>query len=765
MSLWLALKIRLAPTCAHTISSLGYLPGTQSHVTMAPATTAATNGAPAAAVAGHQRRSTKTHIVPVLPLPLDRKHREQRQQREMRAAQAAVAHSQANAAQANARPRDTPSTDTNGHPETNNKKPDNSPRRGVLTVVDTNINETEPAIREHHPTGRQVPLSAAMPRQPLSANHYTNTLGAAPPPPPPPSATFTSFVPPRHMPDTHSRGKENIPPSSNGIMMTPQPHFHPPPHQLHHHHPSETSIMFGGFQDSNNTSPGPLSSGMYPPPGIPINEHTRAANGHPYGWQQPELFNDGGHVYPPAIVPNVAPSPSHSFHGSQTSNAADGGLGREDAGHAHMSAASMMNNGIANRHHLANINGALPVMPPTSTHPTPPRFISQIHQHEIQKYFEFNFNNPEAADCQLTIRFSNGPEHKPWRVPVQLFGHRFILSISPALRVHLRQTSADRDVSVIFNDPYLRTDVMWDCLASLYGRPLSDLPEGDFARASGLLAAGCALQLSSIVQKGVEDTIQCIQHWETLERAVELVFHNTAEFADNSSYSQPSHEIRYRHGPASHALMEYIVEWIIRHIPVVYIFDGSFCPPSYSRLPNMEAPLGRGAAPEQPASPTVQAPAKEKNPMLKLMKFGDLPLASAQANPEGNGHSPVSSAPSGSPEQANTIISCILVNLPFAVLRDIMEFTVAGNATSLMTTSLRHKVFSQIIEERENRRLEVLAAIQAGKWGDASIKSRLGSDGQDSGSQRWDVLGWKETYVFKDGVSKICRNWQPVLFH
>ncbi|KAI6352026.1 hypothetical protein MCOR25_009605 [Pyricularia grisea] len=733
---------------------------------MAPTTTAATNGVSAGAVVGHQRRPTKTHIVPVLPLPLDRKHREQRQQREMRAAQAtapstptATAHNHASAL-----PRDAPVADSNARLQANGKA-DHS-RREVPSAAGQKKIETGSTARENHSAVRQVPpatAAPAMPRQPLAANHFTNTMGA---PPPPHSATFPGFVPPPHMIDINSRGKENIPPTSNGIMMPPQqPPFRPPPHQLHHPHPSEGSIMFGGFQDSNNTSPGPASAGMYPPPGIHFNEHPHAPNGHPHAWQ-PEHANDGGPVYPPTAAPNVIPSPSHSFHGSMSSNTAESGPNREENGHTHRPPPVMMNNGMANGHHMENHNAILPVMPPNSTHPTPPRFISQIHQHEIQKYFEFNFNNPASADCQIVIRFSPESDNNPWRVPVQLFGHRFILSISPALRAHLRETGNDRDVAILLNDPYLRTDVMWDCLASLYGRPLSDIPEGDFARAAAFLATGCALQLSSIIRKGVEDIMHSIQHWGTLERAIELVFYGTTDYVNDASYSQPSHEIRYRHGPASHALMEFIVEWIIRHIPVNYSVDSTFHSPSYSRLPNIAVPPRQEVSPEEVLAPTVQAPTKEKNPMLKMMKFGDLPLASSQSNREENGHSPASSVPSSSPANTNTIISRILVNLPFAIIKDIVEFKDAGNFDGLMATPLRHQIFSQIIKERESRRLEVLEAIKAGKWTEASsIKARLASDGEDAGSQRWDVLGWKETYVFKDGASNIFRQWEPVRFN
>ncbi|TLS21373.1 uncharacterized protein PpBr36_10200 [Pyricularia pennisetigena] len=763
---------------------------------MAPTTTAATNGVPTGAVVGHQRRPTKTHVVPVLPLPLDRKHREQRQQREMRAAQAAAPSTPTATAHnhASALPRDAPAADSNARLQANGKT-DCSPRRELPTATGQKNKDSGSTACENHSAVRQgmqttitprtsplpvcrnfvsdqalspasVPPAAnapPMPRQPLAANHFTNTMGA--PPPPPHSATFPGFVPPPQMVDIHSRGKENIPPTSSGIMMPPQQlPFRPPPHQLHHPHPSEGSIMFGGFQDSNNTSPGPASAGMYPPPGIHFNEHPQAPNGHPHAWQ-PEHANDGGPVYPPAFAPNVIPSPSHSFQGSMSSQTAESGPNREENGHSHMPPPVMMNNGMANGHHMENHHAVLPVMPPNSTHPTPPRFISQIHQHEIQKYFEFNFNNPASADCQIVIRFSPDSDNNPWRVPVQLFGHRFILSISPALRAHLRQTGNDRDVAILFNDPYLRTDVMWDCLASLYGRPLSDIPEGDFARAAAFLATGCVLQLSSIIRKGVEDVMHSIQNWETLERAIELVFHGTTDFINDVSYLQPSHEIRYRHGPASHALMEFIVEWIIRHIPVNYSLDNTFQLPSYSRLPNVSMPTRQDMSPEETLAPTVQAPTKEKNPMLKMMKFGDLPLASSQPNREENGHSPASSVPSSSPIKVNAIISRILINLPFAMLKDIVAFKDAGNFDGLMTTPLRHQIFSQIIKERESRRLEVLEAIKAGKWTDASIKTRLASDGEDAGSQRWDVLGWKETYIFKDGASDIFRQWEPVRLH
>jgi hypothetical protein len=119
-----------------------------------------------------------------------------------------------------------------------------------------------------------------------------------------------------------------------------------------------------------------------------------------------------------------------------------------------------------------------------------------------------------------------------------------------------------------------------------------------------------------------------------------------------------------------------------------------------------------------------------------MIKFGDHPTEES-----------VRSTPANS---ATITLSKVLLNLPFHLLKYVLESSRLGNVQGWATTVLRQEVMHTVIQEREKRRLKVHAATYV-------------SDAErNANAKEWDTVGWQESVQALGGneaAPTLTRTW------
>ncbi|KAL8367096.1 hypothetical protein RB599_010904 [Gaeumannomyces hyphopodioides] len=586
----------------------------------------------------------------------------------------------------------------------------------------------------------------------------------------------------------------------------------------------------------NNAYPPPQASAVthicQPLPQDPNVMPTQLCQGMPY---YPAVQGPQGQGFV------IAPSTPQSFHGSQGSNPPDVPAGFEENGYHHRSQPPMAANGnlpqqpmTANGHlpqQPMTANGHLPQQPmmandhlpqqpmAANNHlPQPPMTangagvraevhtgfppapmsarqpgfinsrsleISQMHQRDAYEYLELNFNNRETADVQVAITFRGGSEGCPWRNIVLLYGHRLILGFSPSLRAHLQGSpNLGGTLEMASDDPYLRTDVLWNCLASLYGRPLPELPESDVFMAAAYIAAGHFLQLGAISMKGADDIVRLIDSWAQLEMACAVALGGAVHRSPGPlPPSQSTSDIILRYGHASERVLAAIAGFIIDHFPHNYVVDPKYPLPRYTRIPGYPDAYRRDKELMAAASvdgatgaPIRNESLRYSNPLLSQIKFGDVPLpddspvdAPQAQRPKPKKAATLADRLAACESNANRLLTSVLANMPFCVLKDILESNGLGKGpgqpiTAWPTVQTRYKIMSQIVAERESRRIDAAKAVMAGTAADPSVRDRLAGarPPQNGPVDGWEIIGWKEEIAGPDEAPQLVRTWVPL---
>lgn len=793
---------------------------------MAPSTT----GSPGPAPAGNgmnnqqlgQRRPVKgaptqkkPHVVPVLPLPLTKP-------RPRNAQTTTIPSSSPTAGDHNAK------SPTSAAPVRSTSPPSavevGLPNIDALVITPNNTNgANSPAPKSHavpngsgleqnkqqatadatvgvepDPNPRTTTITNTTTREPLAAYRSTNAI-------PPPSllspTALNGFAPP-HPP----RGKENIPPTANGFAMAQQPPaFGAPRNPMHHPQLSlSDSSMMGAHTDSNNnnnnTSPVPPETGRYrrpahlnlPPfPTYPPPTGSMVGHVSPFVPGIPHYPAHGDYHVLPANAHGmaVAPSTPHSFHGSQASNPPDGATGFEENGYHHRPQPPMTANGA--RAVYGSVNH--PGFPPAPGSAAVSAFfntrsleLARMLQREAREYIELNFNNRDTSDCQLIVTFLGDSEGRPWRAPIFLHGHRLVLGFSPALRAHLHgHPNSGGTLGMASDDRYLRNDVLWICLGSLYGRPIPERPESDPFMAAAYIAAGHFLQLGAIAMKGAEDIVRLMNTWVQLEMACAIALGGAVHQFPGSDPTQSASDVLLPYGPASERILVAIASFIIDNFPHNYVVDPKYPYPRYARIPayddvykgDKEA-MTAPSVDEATGIPIRHEGLRYSNPLLSQIKFGDVPLPNngpdAAAAPQAQCPKPKKTATladrlAACEPNPNRLLTSVLANLPFGVLKNILESNMLGKGpgqpvTGWPTMKARCKIMSQVVAERERRRIDAINAVLANAAADPSVKRRLASPYPPRGgpADGWDVLGWREEVAGSDQAPQLVRAWAPL---
>ena len=171
-----------------------------------------------------------------------------------------------------------------------------------------------------------------------------------------------------------------------------------------------------------------------------------------------------------------------------------------------------------------------------------------------------------------------------------------------------------------------------------------------------------------VVNRGVDVAMQFI-HWETIEMALDFALDgglDTRWTSNITGYtSSPS-----TYGPTVNMLIENALNFIITNFPPTFELDASVTQTSHNR----RLPLIMENRPILP------------NPRLSSIKFGDHPSEDA-----------VRSTSSKSP---SATLSKVLLNLPFPLLRYVLESSRLGNVQGWATTALREKVMHRVLRLR-----------------------------------------------------------------
>ncbi|KAH6617201.1 hypothetical protein F5144DRAFT_385810 [Chaetomium tenue] len=479
---------------------------------------------------------------------------------------------------------------------------------------------------------------------------------------------------------------------------------------FHHPHPSNGSMGFNGFHDSNTSSPAPRSGGGFaPPPGLlpyppPMDGYGRA------------LVVSAIDGYPPKLINHHAPPTPHSFHGSQSSMQA------EEHAFNHYPVA----NGSGARPPATAGQGTMP--PPGMTAPMPgagnptpgsmPDYQALRDQDEALSFLRHGVSDNTFHDCMLEVHFPDSPEYQDHPGYRQLHrvlrtnGHRFILSRSPVLAGVMKSqgTALGGVILLEANDEYMRSDIFWYSLRSLYGWSFADgiLPTelrlrdavDDLKTALGYIATARYLQLPWVHSAAVHRASSLLL-WSTIELAVKFVSRVTAISPRNDGFNVS-------------ALLEQVLAFIIHNFPASFTLDvnaGDYgfprFPPSSPLVRNPNAPTiangtSGGLHSRQSSTSQTQMPRNPRvssNLRLSQIKFGDI-------SPSKNGYSPPRA-----PTPNETILSRILLNLPFEPLKQILEHPHLAKSSGEFTPASRQSMINDVIVERELRRQRILEKV------------------------------------------------------
>jgi hypothetical protein len=472
---------------------------------------------------------------------------------------------------------------------------------------------------------------------------------------------------------------------------------------------------------------------------------------------------------------NFGPSTPHSFHDSHSSGA------DESAAYNQYARGPVRNGGPGPGDDMSNPNrmygGPNPRMMPNQglpPHMMPPSDPAD----DLVHYTQQQFGNLELADCTLELRYLDD-RARPVRIPA----HRFMLNRSAELSVLLRQQTLppsppDRSQQTLLietSSKWIRSDAFYMAAQRLYGMPLLHHPgprnhmeSGDFADAGSAMeqldfalsyaASGHLLGWVPVIRRGCEVATQLIS-WQTVERVV--------EFALDGYNDRGTHDT-YKYGEGSRIILDAVVTFVVHNFPPTFELDTDVAAPvQYARLP-MHPP-----APSQPAAVTPQqqnSVVKEGSPVqlgrgrrsqkITNIQFGDMSLTDGKPSQE----SVTPKASRQAQPVSHAVLSRLLLNIPFAQLKMILESSGSGNVNGWANAESRYRIVKAAVEERESRRVKAVQAVIAGQIADSdAIRNNLRAP-EPRNMAVWSVLGWQEEllpYGNADGPS-LGRKWSPL---
>ncbi|KAJ0109778.1 hypothetical protein J7T55_004328 [Diaporthe amygdali] len=612
--------------------------------------------------------------------------------------------------------------------------------------------------------------------KPVSAGSATQgavvsplATGEVTPPETVPSATSSvSFPPPSMSPAPYNGVPPPFPPGEThpahfrGPVPEPirLPQMNFTHRAMHQHHPSNGSLVFGGFPGSNTPSPAPVSGGAFAPPVTMAREQMPVPGIDAFGRPMlPAAPNDGLVQLPM----NHGPMTPHSFHDSQSSRTAD-------------------ENGtivpFMNGHNGMDFTRPRPP-PGIARVPHPPNNQPQFNAEgpEVVDAMMFTdrintmFASPAFADCDICLvlpeRLTSVNSQHPGQLnaPLRLPGHKLILSMSPIL-ANLMQKQAEQqealrrglhEIRISSDDPYLRADSMWRAIKHVYG--FRYVPMGKIAPDNseieqfhfvlGYAAAGALLEIPHISINAMGEASKLLS-WDTVEKGVEFALRDSAIVLNRMDVPQGRlfPQFQYRHGIYVNELVERIMMFIITHFPNNFTLDTMVDDPRYTRLPPTSS-ARETKGPEMANNIRVPPQISSRKSMPR---FGDL-------EPDEDSYGQVVSHQE--PFEHAAALSRILLNLPFEMVKFLLESNSIGGVSGWQTAQDRRRALPHVIAARENRRLRFVSDFMAGRHEGPDPGAALRSQEPQLLEGVWNSVCWRERFVLNGDAPIIERVWEP----
>lgn len=399
------------------------------------------------------------------------------------------------------------------------------------------------------------------------------------------------------------------------------------------------------------------------------------------------------------------------------------------------------------------------------------------HGDGIIGYMQQQFGLPELADCTLELRYPD--DRAP---PVRIAGHRLIFSRSSELSTRLQRMASEPEsaagapwsVVIRSDNPWVRSDAFYMAVQRLYGLPLLQMPVRSRTDSSDMVeagtiqeqfdfslayaAAGHLLGWAPVMRRGCEVATQLLG-WQTIERGL--------EFALDSHIDKGTHD-SYKYGDGSKVILDAVVGYIDRNMPFRFHLDASAEEPKYyARLPVHPPPVlaspnaEHGASSPAIARGSIQLGKGRRTHSIAHIQFGDLSLSEDRHRAESGAQK---AARQAQPAH-HSVLSRVLLNLPFAQLKMILNLSEGGRVNGWVEAETRNRVIQQAVEERESRRLRILEAVADGRVSVSDgVRAALLCSSPRNVS-RWTLLGWQEEMLpgsGSDGAS-LVRKWVPLV--
>lgn len=627
--------------------------------------------------------------------------------------------------------------------------------------------QTQGTPTQSQTTGQTTPPGMSSPAMhmlkrttPLSNSLFLDTAPSAAPssvsfPPP------TLSPPPFNNTNTNANANTNnmVPPYHQVNFRGPAPDpIRLPSHPLHqqrmHHqqHLSNGSMRFG-YQGSNASSPVPHPGGAFQAPVPMPHEQIPIAGVDSFG--RPILATAPINGQAPVAM-NHGPLTPHSFHGSQSSR---------DAAE------------LANRQMINGSNGVdvgRPGPPPGLSHPSQnnnnhqsqfePSGFQVGEAVDLAEYISSMFARPEFADCEVVLEIPNclTPINSAHSIgepagPLRLPAHLLVLSHHPLLRRMIQeqggQSDVVREIRIASDDPFLRADSMWRAIKYLYGFRYVPLPleiqkqsnVEKFHFILGYAAAGARLEVPHISITAMREAIEHLS-WDTVEKGVEFAM-GGLEFHDRPMHVPHAFpQFRYRHGTYVGELVDKTMVFLATNFPSNFVLDTNVEDPRYSRLPVCIP--GHGISSQ--SSKNGHGPSRTSSINIR---FGDM-------EPSETNHSQFQ--PGQTSVNHLAALSRLLINLPYEVLKLVLESNGLGGVAGWRTVQDRRRAMTAVVAEREARRAHLIRELAAGRH-----DFRVPMDGLRSKEpcllpSNWSNVCWKEECLPDTEGPVMNRVWIPL---
>ncbi|ROW08417.1 hypothetical protein VMCG_03105 [Cytospora schulzeri] len=624
---------------------------------------------------------------------------------------------------------------------------------------------TQSAAATHQPTAGEVTPPGMSICQTYSSNNFsqppTDNAPSAPSPAPraPPAVsptTYDNMAPPFYPVNNHPvhfRGPIPEP------LRMPQHALNGP--RMHQQHPSNGSMVFGGFHGSNTSSPAPRSGGAFPPPLPMAHEQMPVAAVDAFGRPMVSVGPIDGHAS--VAMNHGGPMTPHSYHESHSS------WNPED---------SFAPKPLVNGHNGVDL-GRLGPPPGVSRVPQPPPNQPPFNPDgfEVGDAMGFTeqissmFARPDFADCQLCLVLPdyltsvNSQHPDAPNGPLRLPAHKLILSTNRVLRNLLQEQAGQadelREIRIASDDPFLRADSMWRAVKHVYGCRYVPFPMGlqresdveKFHFALGYAAAGALLEVPHISINAMVEASRLLS-WDTVEKGLEFVLRDSVIAPSRMDGPQTPlfPQFQYKHGIYVNELVEKIMMFIITNFPSNFVLDTSVDDPRYSRFP--ASPTKQSAA---EVSSNNAAPVGQLSSRLSSIniRFGDMDPS------ENNGRGQPAEQQHSDGYRAS--LSRILLNLPFEMVKFLLESNGVGGVSGWQTVQDRRRVIPSVIAQREYRRKEFISRLKWDRWQqDRAPTEGLASEDPQLLESGWNSVCWEEQCMPNAEMPVMDRGWKPL---